>query len=176
MSNPTYLAQGTKPYQYYFFRCILPADIKSILGKSQIRISLKNSDYCYSKIVANTLYHLAQNIFQEIRIGKMKNITAEDVKDILRVEVRKSLLHIRHYQLGTNVFDEKKLSESISKADEEESKLRDKLQKDYRGTIGLIEQEVDKILISQKIIPDKFSIEYKDLVRRFIELKLMRQD
>ena len=100
MSNPTYLAQGTKPYQYYFFRCILPTDIKNILSKSQIRISLKNSDYCYSKIVANTLYQQAQNIFQEIRIGKMKNITAEDVKDILRVEVRKSLLHIRHYQLG----------------------------------------------------------------------------
>ena len=68
------------------------------------------------------------------------------------------------------------MSESISKADEEEAKLRDKLQKDYRGTIGLIEKEVDKILISQKIIPDKFSIEYKDLVRRFIELKLMRKD
>ena len=98
------------------------------------------------------------------------------MKDILRIEVKKSLLHIHHYEYGTNVFDEEKLNESISKADKDEEKLRDKLQKDYRGTLGLIESEIDKILISQKIIPDKFNIEYKGLVRRWIELKLKRQD
>ncbi len=77
MSKSTSLIQGTKPYRYFYCRCIIPEDIKSILGKSQIRISLKNSDYCNSKIIANTLYNLAQKIFQEIRIGKMKNITKE---------------------------------------------------------------------------------------------------
>ena len=137
---------------------------------------MKNSDYCYSKNIAHTLYFLTQTIFKEFRIGKMKDITLEDVKDILRIEVKKSLLHIHHYEYGTNVFDEEKLNESISKADKEEEKLRDKLQKDYRGTLRLIESEIDKILISQKIIPDKFNIEYKGLVRRWIELKLKRQD
>jgi|TARA_B110000240_G_scaffold197257_1_gene251892 integrase len=176
MSNRNYLARGTKPYQYWYFHCIIPKDLRDILGKSVIRISLKNSDYCYSKNVAHTLYFLTQTIFKEFRIGKMKDITLEDVKDILRIEVKKSLLHIHHYEYGTNVFDEEKLNESISKADKEEEKLRDKLQKDYRGTLGLIESEIDKILISQKIIPDKFNIEYKGLVRRWIELKLKRQD
>jgi integrase len=137
---------------------------------------LKNSDYCYSKNIDHTLYFLNQTILKEFRIGKMKDITLEDVKDILRIEVKKSLLHIHHYEYGTNVFDEEKLNESISKEDKEEEKLRDKLQKDYRGTLGLIESEIDKILISQKIIPDKFNIEYKGLVRRWIELKLKRQD
>jgi integrase len=176
MSNRNYLARGTKPYQYWYFHCIIPKDLRDILGKSVIRISLKNSDYCCSKNIAHTLYFLTQTIFKEFRIGKMKDITLEDVKDILRIEVKKSLLHIHHYEYGTNVFDEEKLNESISKADKEEEKLRDKLQKDYRGTLGLIESEIDKILISQKIIPDKFNIEYKGLVRRWIELKLKRQD
>jgi integrase len=176
MSNRNYLARGTKPYQYWYFHCIIPKDLRDILGKSVIRISLKNSDYCCSKNVAHTLYFLTQTIFKEFRIGKMKDITLEDVKDILRIEVKKSLLHIHHYEYGTNVFDEEKLNESISKADKDEEKLRDKLQKDYRGTLGLIESEIDKILISQKIIPDKFNIEYKGLVRRWIELKLKRQD
>ena len=176
MSNRNYLARGTKPYQYWYFHCIIPKDLRDTLGKSVIRISLKNSDYCYSKNIAHTLYFLTQTIFKEFRIGKMKDITLEDVKDILRIEVKKSLLHIHHYEYGTNVFDEEKLNESISKADKEEEKLRDKLQKDYRGTLGLIESEIDKILISQKIIPDKFNIEYKGLVRRWIELKLKRQD
>ena len=176
MSNSKYLIQGIKPYQYFYFRCIIPKDLRDILGKSQIRISLKSSDYCYSKNIANTLYSLVQSIFEDFRIGKMKNITLEDVKDILRIEVRKSLLHIRHYQYGTKVFDEEKLSESITKAYLEEEKLRDKLQKNYKGTIGLIESEIDKILISQNLQPDKNNIEYKGLVQRWIELKLKRQD
>jgi len=176
MSNQLHLSRGTKPYHYYFFRCIIPKDLKGILGKSQIRLSLKSSDYCHSKIVANTLYLVAQNIFEELRIGSMKDITLDDVKDILRIEVRKSLLHIHHYQYGTNVFDEVKLNESISKSDKEEERLRDKLQKDYKGTIELIENEVDKILITQELEPNKKNVEYKGLVRRWIELKLMRQD
>jgi integrase len=176
MSNRNYLARGTKPYQYYYFHCIIPKDLRGILGTSIIRISLKNSDYCYSKIVANSLYIVAQNIFEELRMGKKKNVTSEDVKDILRIELRKSLLHIRHYQYGTNVFDEGKLSKSIIQADKEEERLRDTLQKDYRGTVELIEKEIDKILISQNLQPDKQNIEYKGLVQRWIELKLKRQD
>jgi len=176
MSNRNYLARGTKPYQYYYFHCIIPKDLRETLGKSQIRISLKSSDYCYSKNVSNSLYIVAQNIFEELRIGSMKDITLDDVKDILRIEVRKSLLHIHHYQYGTNVFDEDKLNESISKSDKEEERLRDKLQKDYKGTIELIENEVDKILITQELEPNKKNVEYKGLVRRWIELKLMRQD
>ena len=98
MSNQNHLSRGTKPYQYYYYRCIIPKDLRGTLGKSQIRLSLKNSDYCYSKIIANSLYIIAQNIYEEFRNGNMKDITIEDVKNILRIEVRKSLLHIHHYQ------------------------------------------------------------------------------
>ena len=176
MSNQNHLVKGTKPYQYYFFRCIIPKDLRSILGKSQIRISLKNSDYCNNKIVANSLYIVSKNLFDELRLDPMKNITIEDVKDILRIEVRKSLLHIHHYQYGTNVFSKDKLSESISKTIKEEERLRDRLEKDYKDTLGVIEREIDKILITLDLDPNKESVEYKGLVRRWIELKLMRQD
>ena len=176
MRNRNYLARGTKPYQYYYFHCIIPKDLRGILGKSVIRISLKNSDYCNSKILANSLYIVSNNLFDELRLDPMKKITLEDVKEILRIEVRKSLLHIHHYQYGTNVFNKDKLSDSISRADKEEEKLRDKLEKDYKETIKSIEREVDKILISQKLEPDKNNVEYKGLIRRWIELKLMRQD
>ena len=168
MNNRNYLARGNKPYQYYYFHCIIPKDLRDILGKPQIRISLKNSDYCYSKNVAHTLYFLTQTIFDEFRIGKMKDITLEDVKEILRVEVRKSLLHVHHYELGTNVWDEDKLKESISRIDDNEEKLRERLKKDYKGTIDLIENEIDKILITQNLEPDKKNVEYKRLVRRWI--------
>ena len=58
----------------------------------------------------------------------------------------------------------------------EEERLRDKLEKDYKGTIDLIENEIDKILITQNLEPNKMNVEYKGLVRRWIELKLIRQD
>ena len=176
MSNQNHLVKGTKPYQYYFFRCIIPKDLRSILGKSQIRISLKNSDYCNSKIIAKSLYIVSKNLFDELRLDPMKNITIKDVKDILRIEVRKSLLHIHHYQYGTNVFSKDKINESISKTINEEERLRDRLEKDYQDTLGVIEREIDKILITLDLDPNKESVEYKGLVRRWIELKLMRQD
>ena len=40
----------------------------------------------------------------------------------------------------------------------------------------MIENEIDKILITQKLEPNKKNVEYKNLVRRWIELKLIRQD
>ena len=47
----------------------------------------------------------------------------EDVKNILRIEVRKSLLHIHHYELGTNVFSKDKLNKSMLRVNKEEEKL-----------------------------------------------------
>ena len=149
---------------------------RNISNEREIRLSLKSSLYSQSKIISTNLYNLSQFIFREVREGKMKDITLEDVKNILRVEVRKSLLHIHHYEFGTNVFSKDKLNESRSRVDKEEERLREKLEKDYKGTIDMIEREIDKILITQDLEPDKKNVEYKKLMRRWIELKLMRQD
>ena len=176
MMNQHYICRGKKPYQQYQFRCIIPNDLEETFSTKEFRLSLKSSLYSQSKIISTNLYNLSQFIFREVREGKMKDITLEDVKNILRIEVRKSLLHIHHYEFGTNVFSKDKLNESRSRVDKEEERLREKLEKDYKGTIDMIEREVDKILITQDLEPDKKNVEYKKLVRRWIELKLMRQD
>ena len=174
--NQHYICRGKKPYQQYQFRCIIPKDLEDRFSKREFRVSLRSSLYSHCKIISTNLHNISQHLFREFRQGKMKDITLDDVKDILRIEVRKSLLHIHHYELGTNVFSKEKLNESISKTIKEEERLRDRLEKDYKETVELIEREVDKILITQDIEPDNKSIEYKGLVRRWIELKLMRQD
>ena len=176
MMNQHYICRGKKPYQQYQFRCIIPKDLEDRFSTREFRVSLRSSLYSQCKVISTNLYNISQHLFREFRQGKMKDITLEDVKNILRIEVRKSLLHIHHYELGTNVFSKDKLNESISKTIKEEERLRDRLEKDYKGTIELIEREVNKILITQDIEPDNKSIEYKGLVRRWIELKLMRQD
>ena len=176
MRTYPHIVRGKKPYQQYQFRCIIPKDLISVLGQNEFRVSLGSSLHSHSKIISTNLYNLSQFIFREVREGYMQNITLEDVKNILRIEVRKSLLHIHHYQYGTNVFSKDKLKDSISRIEENEEKLRDRLENDYKGTIDLIENEIDKILITQNLEPDKKNVEYKGLVRRWIELKLIRQD
>ena len=175
MTKTPHIIRTRKPYQYFLFRCIVPKDLISVLGQNEFRVSLGNSLYSHSKIISRNLYNLCKFIFREVREGNMQDITLEDVKNILRIEVRKSLLHIHHYQYGTNVFSKDKLKDSISRIEENEEELRDRLEKDYKGTIELIERKVDKILITQDLEPDKKNVEYKKLVRRWIELKLMRQ-
>ena len=176
MVNRTYLKMNKIPYPQYLFRCKIPKDLVKIFLQKQFSISLRSNSYKHSKIISFNLFKTTQYIFDEVREGFMQDITLEDVRDILRIEVRKSLLHIHHYELGTNVFSKDKLNESMLRVDKEEERLREKLERDYKGTIDLIENEIDKILITQDLEPDKKNVEYKKLVRRWIELKLMRQD
>ena len=176
MTRTPHIIRTRKPYQTFLFRCIIPKDLISVFRQVEFRVSLGNSMYSHSKIISTNLYNICQFIFREVREGYMKDITLEDVKNILRIEVRKSLLHIHHYEYGTNVYDDNKLNESISRVYEDEERLRDRLQKDYRGTVELIEREIDKILITQNLEPNKKNVEYKGLVRRWIDLKLIRQN
>jgi len=177
MMNQHYICRGKKPYQQYQFRCIIPKDLEVRFSTREFRVSLRSSLYSQCKIISTNLHNISQHLFREFRQGKMKDITLEDVKNILRIEVRKSLLYIHHYEYGTNVYDEDKLNESLSKIDNEEEKIKDGLKKNnYKETIELIGNEIDKILITQNLEPNKNNIEYKGLVRRWIDLKLIRQN
>ena len=175
MTRTPHIIRTRKPYQTFLFRCIIPKDLISVFRQVEFRVSLGNSMYSHSKIISTNLYNICQFIFREVREGHMKDITLEDVKNILRIEVRKSLMHIHHYEYGTNVYDDNKLKESVSRIDDNEEKLRDRLEKDYRGTVELIEREIDKILITQNLEPNEKNVEYKGLVRRWIDLKLIRK-
>ena len=175
MRNRNYLARGTKPYQYYYFHCIIPKDLRGILGKSVIRISLKNSDYCYSKIVSNSLYIIAQNIFEELRAGHMQDITLEDVKDILRQKVKQTIKHINLYQWKTNKWEPLELAKMIEQIDQKEKKILSRLQTDFIETNEIISKEIDKILIKKNLKPDKQNYEYAGLISRWTDLKVLRE-
>ena len=68
------------------------------------------------------------------------------------------------------------MKESISRVEKEEEQLKERLKKDYKGTVDKIEHEIDKILITQNLQPNKKNVEYKRLVRRWIDLKLIGQN
>ena len=175
MQNHTYISRGKKPYQQYQFRCIIPKDLENTFSTKEFRISLKSSLYSHSKIISTNLYNISQFIFGEVRGGYMKDITIEDVKNILRRKVNQTLKHIHLYERDTNKWNENELKERIDKIDEKEKKLKDRLKTDYKDTIDKIEKEVDKILITQNLKPDKNNFEYSGLIRKWTDLKVIRE-
>ena len=60
-------------------------------------------------------------------------------------------MYIQHYEYGTNVYDEYKQKDSISRVDKDEEQLKERLKKDYKDTVDKIQQEIDKILITQNL-------------------------
>ena len=62
-------------------------------------------------------------------------------------------MYIHHYEYGTNVYDEYKQKDSISRVDKDEEQLKERLKKDYKDTVDKIQQEIDKILITHNLQP-----------------------
>ena len=48
--------------------------------------------------------------------------------------------------------------------DKDEEQLKERLKKDYKDTVDKIQQEIDKILITQNLQPNKKNVEYMVLM------------
>jgi len=57
----------------------------------------------------------------------MENLSLDDIKEILRIEVRKQIKHTQHYYLGTNVFDEEQTIQSLEIVSSRETKMKEEL-------------------------------------------------
>ena len=78
----------------------------------------------------------------------MKKLDIEDIKEILRIEIRKQILHAHHVDLGTNKWDESKKMMSLDSVKQRELLLG--------------------------IVLEKDSVPYKTLRNHFINLNLLR--
>ena len=95
------------------FRTIIPQDlIEHFNGRTRFHISLKNVKNKETLLVSVYLKTLTKQLFNDIRKG-MNTLTLEDVREILKVEVRKSILHSHHVHLETNKYDPEKVEDSL---------------------------------------------------------------
>ena len=164
---------SNKPY----FRSIIPKDLrKNFGGRDEFRLSLRYVINGDTKILCLKLKEITDKLFTEIREG-MENLSLDDIKEILRIEVRKQIKHTQHYYLGTNVFDEEQTIQSLEIVSSRETKMKEEL---YGENIKEYEKELDKkldgILSSLDIEIETNSINYKNLRRQFIQLYLLRFD
>ena len=172
---PQYLYKN-KTNTSYFFGSSIPLDLRHLYdGRKMFRISLRCGNKVISKKICLYLYQQTQTLYEQIRMGK--SLTIDDIKEILRIEVRKQIKHTQHFYLGTNVFDKEQTKQSLDVVSTRETKMKEDLSGE---NIKEYEKELDKklkgILSSLDIDIEPNSINYKEIRRKFIQLYLLRFD
>ena len=158
----------------FHFRQYIPKDLITYFkGKTQFQISLKDVRNKETLLVSVTLQNLIKELFQDIRQG-MKDLDIEDIKEILRTEVRKSILHSHHVDLGTNKYDSMKKIESVETISNRETDLKKSVLTELKSVEESVDQKLQSILESLDINVDPKSVNHKRLRRSFIDLYLLR--
>ena len=162
--------------RYFHFRGCVPQDLISFFGgRKQFQVSLKNVRNGETLLVSTSLISLTEQLFNDIRKG-MKTLTLEDIKEILKVEVKKSILHSHRVRFGTNKYDPNKVEDSLVSVSSREEKMKQKLKDDLKTYERMLDEKLEKILTSLDIEFDNNSINYLQLRTHFIDLYLLRFD
>ena len=158
------------------FRAKIPKDLIPLFkGRRKFQISLKNLRSRESQTLSLILKQKLESLFSQIREG-MKSLTIEEIKDILRIEVRKQIEHSKHVFHGTNKYNSLKAKESLKIISDREKKFHSTLSDDLKSYEKELDTKLESILQSLNIEIDKNSNNYKQLRMSFIDLYLMRYE
>ena len=169
------VSKKSKSSIHFHFRSIIPKDLISYFNeKTVFQISLIGVRNCESLLLSLRLKRIVQQIYSDIRSG-MKNLSLEDIKEILRIEVRKSILHSSHISEGHNeIYDSMRKIESREKIYSREINIRKTLLTGSNEVRETVDKKLHNILESLEITLDKQSLNYKKLRSSFIDLYLLR--
>ena len=154
------------PTETFFFRSVIPKDLLPVFGgKSCFTLSLKNGIRKESVNLTHTLNSIVQSIYQEIRMGKLKSLTVDQIKAILKREVEKSKRHSNYYSyIGIDRSDKKKIEKGLKTLETDQIELKKKKKKDF-------DDEVAKLLTSQGYEVVRNSIPFRTLRENLIGIK-----
>ena len=158
----------------YLLNIKIPRDLREYFGRNQLRISLKNGIHSQSLLFAKVLYIEVQSIFSSIRMGTISKITVKQVKDILKDKIERTLNHSKHIVVDTNTFIESEVKDKIEEINGDERILRTQLEQNYDGVLEHIEKEIARIIKSRNLTLDSKSLEFNQLRKQFLELRLIR--
>jgi len=174
-SNMSLIATPNSGSTYYFRRKIPTDLIEHFGGLKEFRISLKCAIKSRSIRTTIILNQKVSGIFEDIRQG-MKSLEIEDIKEILRVEIRKQILHAHHVDLGTNKWSDSGVEKSLDTTEKKDLNLRETLKNDLKSYLKQVDSKMEGILESMNIKIEKESVGYKRLREHFIDLYLMRYE
>ena len=174
--NSPHLLSLPKSGNTFYFRGYIPADlIEHFGGVKEFRISLKCAIKSRSIRTSKILDKKVSQIFDEIRQG-MKSLEIDDIKEILRIEIRKQILHTHHIYEGTNRWSDTGVEKSLETAEKKDSNLRKILKDDLKSYLKQVDSKMEGILESLNIKIEKESVGFKRLRGHFIDLYLMRYE
>ena len=160
----------------YYFRSRIPIDlIEHFGGLSEFRVSLKCAIKSRSIRTSKILDKIVSKIFEEIREG-MKSLDIDDIKEILRIEIRKQILFTHHIFEGTNRWSETGVEKSLESVKLKESNLKETLDSTLKTYQNEVDSKLEGILKSLDIEVDRDSINFKKLRNKFIDLYVLRYD
>ena len=174
--NPPYLISSPNSGASYYFRSCIPSDLFEHFGKTKgFRISLRCAIKSHAVKTSKRLAIIVSQIYDEIRQG-MKSLDIEEIKEILRVEVRKQLLHAHHIFEGTNRWDDSGVEKSLNSIRLKETQFKTDLKSDLKSYQNEIDAKLEGILKSLDIKVEKNSVNFKKLRNKFIDLYSLRYD
>ena len=169
-------SRSSKSNRSHLLRTNIPTDlIETFGGRTRFHISLKNVSNKERHLVSIFIKSLTTQLFNDIRMG-MRKLSVDDIREILKVEVRKSILHSHQVNLGTNKYDSEKVEGSLKSVSSREEKMKQSLKDDLKSYEGMLDEKLEKILNSLEIEYENTSVNYRQLRRYFIDLYLLRFD
>ena len=144
MGNETYMSLLTFPNSgnTYYFRSRIPFDlIEHFGGLKEFRISLKCAIKSRSIRTTKILDQKVSGIYEEIRQG-MKSLEIDDIKEILRIEIRKQILHTHHVYEGTNRWSDTGVEKSLETTEKKDSNLREILKDDLKSYLKQVDSKI----------------------------------
>ena len=105
----------------------------------------------------------------------MKSLEIDDIKEILRIEIREQILQAHHIDLGTKKGSDAadKSLETFEKGDYD---LRGILKDNLKSYLKQVDSKMEGRLESMSIMIEKESVGYKRLREHFIDLYLMQYE
>ena len=107
-------------------------------------------------------------------MGSGSEITLNQIKNILKDKVERTFLHSQHIVADTNTFIEKEVQKKLKEISAEEEKLKTQIEENYDRVLEHIEDEIKGILKKKELTLDTKSLEFKQLRKQFLELRLIR--
>ena len=133
---------------HFHFRSKIPKDLISYFGGiKQFQISLNNVKNGETLLLSLRLKSIVQQLFSDIR-SDMKNLTLEDIKEILKTEVRKSILYSHQVSEESDKHSERGSHKSIGHVLDLETKLKQRIEWNLGEYRKDIELKLEKILTS----------------------------
>ena len=75
-------------------------------------------------------------------MGSVSKISVEQIQEILREKVERTLVHSQHIVTDTNIFIDSEVQKKIKEIDEEEDLLKSQIERNYEQVLEHIEQNI----------------------------------